>query len=70
MSAHAALAHRWFDEVWNQKKTALVHELVRSDSICHADHGDMCGPEPFLKFHGDLIGAIPDLALTVEDVVS
>jgi steroid delta-isomerase-like uncharacterized protein len=69
-AANVALARRWFDEVWNQKRTQTVHELVRPDSVCYADHGEMRGPEPFLQFHAELLRAVPDLEVTVEDVVS
>jgi steroid delta-isomerase-like uncharacterized protein len=65
-----ALARRWFEEVWNQRRTATVHELLEPDSVCHTDRGDMVGPQPFLDFHAQMVQAMPDLRITVEDAIA
>ena len=66
---NVALARRWFEEVWTQRRTATVHELVRADSVSHTDLGDLVGPEPFLAFHAAILQALPDLSVTMEAVV-
>src|SRR5437763_1315694 len=53
------LAKQWFDEVWNEKKTDLVDELVLPESVCHTDQGDFVGPRPFLPFHSQMLKALP-----------
>jgi steroid delta-isomerase-like uncharacterized protein len=67
---NAALARRWFEEVWNQRRTATVHELLRPDSVGHLQSGDVVGPEPFLEVHAQLLQALPDLRVQVEDTVA
>jgi steroid delta-isomerase-like uncharacterized protein len=69
-SENAALARRWFEEVWNQRRVETVYELLLPDSVGHLEHGDAVGPEPFLAFHAELVAALPDLQLTVEDTVA
>ncbi len=67
---NVALARRWFEEVWNQRRTETVHELLRSDSVGHLAAGDVVGPEPFLKVHAELVQTLPDLRVHVEDTVA
>jgi hypothetical protein len=55
--ANVALARRWFEEVWGQRKTQVVHELLQADSVCHTDQGDLVGTQPFLAFHARILQA-------------
>jgi steroid delta-isomerase-like uncharacterized protein len=70
METNAALARRWFDEVWTQRKTDLVHELVAPDAVWHTEQGDFIGPQPFIEFHADMLRQLPDLKVTVEAMIS
>ena len=60
--------HRWFDEVWNNRRESAVDEMFAEDGIGHG-----LGPEPirgpaeFKKFHRAFVSAYPDLKVTVED---
>jgi steroid delta-isomerase-like uncharacterized protein len=65
----AELAARWFHEVWNEHRTDIVHELVLADSIAHTDQGDLAGPQAFLTFHAAMVQALPDLRVTVEELI-
>jgi len=33
------VARRWFEEVWNQRRTETVHELLAADSVGPAGPG-------------------------------
>ena len=46
-NANAQLALRWFDELWNQRRTATIDELLTPDSIGHLAAGDVHGIEDF-----------------------
>jgi predicted ester cyclase len=70
METNAILAKRWFDEVWGQRKTDLVHDLVESDAVWHAAHGDFVGRQAFLDFHAGIFRTLPDLRVTVEAMIS
>jgi len=71
MSANIkALATRWFEEVWNQRRTETVHELFSPEGIGHMEGMEIKGPEPFLQLHAAFIQAFPDLKLEVEDVIA
>jgi SnoaL-like polyketide cyclase len=75
LAANKALIRRWFEEVWNQKREATVHELIAPDAIVYGLSPDKSGPpprgpEPFLAFWRQFCGAFPDIHITVEDVIA
>jgi steroid delta-isomerase-like uncharacterized protein len=68
---NAAVARRWFEEVWNQRRAETVDELLRPDSVGHTESGDVVGPDDFKnKVHAELLAALPDIRVTVEDVIA
>jgi steroid delta-isomerase-like uncharacterized protein len=69
-SPNAELARRWFEEVWNQRRTATIDELLTEDSVGHTESGDVPGVEAFKRLHADFLAAFPDLRLEVEAVVA
>jgi len=70
MTANAALARRWFEEVWNQRKDDTVTELMADVCDGHMEGGDVHGPAEFLAARAALLAAFPDIRVKVEDVVS
>jgi steroid delta-isomerase-like uncharacterized protein len=71
MSAeNIAVARRWFDEVWNQRRGETIDELTSSDSVCYADDGPIVGPQQFReRMLYPFLGAFPDLKVQVEDII-
>jgi steroid delta-isomerase-like uncharacterized protein len=69
-NANTALATRWFEEVWNQRSDDTVRELLHGEGIGHLEGMDIQGAEEFLSARGALIGAFPDLRVTVDGTVS
>lgn len=70
---NVAILTRWFEEVWNQRRVATIHELFAPDAIAHGtdDTGaTMRGPQAFLAFYERLIGAFPDIQVKIEDAFS
>jgi len=67
---NAALARRWFHEVWNERKDATVRELLLHDAVCHMEGQEVRGPEAFLEARDVLLGAFPDLSVVVDDTVA
>lgn len=68
-----ALTRRWFDEVWNQKRTETIRELVSPECVAHGTSesgGDLYGPEGWLELHGRLIAAFPDLHIELQDLMA
>jgi len=64
------LAIRWFEEVWNQRRRATIHELVAPAAAGHLEGQEIAGSEEFSLFADELLNALPDLAVTIEDVVA
>jgi len=71
MSAeNVALGRRWFEEVWNQKKSESVPELLAAGCVMHgiSETGeDVRGHAGFLALHAKLLSAFPDMQFTLDD---
>jgi len=71
---YETLLHRWFEEVWNQRRTETIRELLTEDSIHHGlsgpGGGTVYGYEDFEKFHADFLAAFPDLRVELGDVIT
>lgn len=71
MSSNALMARRWFDEVWNQRRTHVIEELISAGGVSHSESGDLHGPQEFLdRVYNPLISAFPDIHVVVEDTIS
>ena len=71
MSAeNRALSQRWFEEVWNERRTATIVELMSPDGIGHMESGDLRGVEPFKLVRDEFIAAVPDLKFAIEGIVA
>ena len=66
----AILARRWFEEVWNARRDQAIDELMAPDAIGHMEGGDVDGPQGFRTVRAVFLAGLPDLHITVEDVVS
>jgi predicted ester cyclase len=67
---NVALGKRWFEEVWNHKKSESVPELLSADCVMHGiseTGGDVHGPAEFLAMHARLLGAFPDMQFALDD---
>jgi steroid delta-isomerase-like uncharacterized protein len=68
-----AVIHRWFEEVWNQGREELIDELRTPDAV-----GFGLGETPvavqgasgFKVFYHNLRSSLPDLRVTVEQLVA
>jgi predicted ester cyclase len=63
------LGRRWFEEVWNQRKDEAIEELMAPNAVAHMEGGDVHGPAEFLKARAMFLSALPDLHITVEEVI-
>jgi predicted ester cyclase len=68
---YPTLLHRWFDEVWNQKREEAIDEMMTEDVIIHG-LGDepIVGRENFKLFFLFFISDFPDFLVWVEGVVA
>ena len=63
--------HRWFNEVWNNKREAAVDEMLAENGIGHGlPGGDIIGPAAFKEYQRALVSAYPDLRVIVEQTVT
>jgi steroid delta-isomerase-like uncharacterized protein len=68
-----ALVRRWFAEVWNAQREATIDELAAPDCVIHGlgeDGAPVKGPEAFKRFWRQFLAGLPDVHVTVEDVIA
>jgi steroid delta-isomerase-like uncharacterized protein len=63
-------SRRWFEEVWNQRRSATIDEMLTPESLGHLESGDVRGAEAFKPIHADFLAAFPDLHVSVEAVIA
>jgi steroid delta-isomerase-like uncharacterized protein len=65
------LARRWFEEVWNQRRTETIDELLTDESVCYSESGPLRGKREFKeRTFAPFVLAFPDLRMTVEGTVA
>jgi len=64
------LSRRWFEEVWNERRSDTIGELMSPDGIGHMESGDVQGIESFKRVRDEFLAALPDLKIKVEGIVS
>ena len=66
------LAHKWFEEVWNQRRLETIDEMASPEAIGEGQmhHGASINVEQFRQFARELQTAFPDFHLTIEDTIS
>jgi steroid delta-isomerase-like uncharacterized protein len=67
---NVAAMRRWFQEVWNERRTGIVNDLLspKVSAVGQGEHDSMVkSPEDFLEFAKRLHAAFPDIHVTVED---
>ena len=71
--ADETFIHRWFEEVWNNKREDAIDEMFAEDGIANGltdpDGNAIRGREGFKKLHRAFVSAYPDMKITVEDTV-
>ena len=63
--------HRWFEEVWNQGRTATIDELTVPHVVGHgqAEHATDLNLDQFRMFVQTLRNAFPDIRTTIHDTI-
>jgi steroid delta-isomerase-like uncharacterized protein len=72
-SENKALIERWFEEVWNQGREELIDELRAPETVATglAEGGAPAqGSAPFKAFFANLRGTLPDLHVTIEEMLA
>jgi steroid delta-isomerase-like uncharacterized protein len=64
------LARYWFEEVWNRKRAEVVDEMLAPDcSGFMQGVGDVRGADEFKARMGEILRALPDLHIAIDDVI-
>jgi len=68
--SNTQLARRWFEQVWNQRRDETVRELLHPEIVAQMEGLEVRSPKDYLDARAGLLGAMPDLAVRVEAIVS
>ena len=69
MASNAAIARRWFEQVWVAGGEAVIDQLMAPECIGWMEGADIRGPADFKDARRRLLVVFPDLQMTVEDVI-
>jgi steroid delta-isomerase-like uncharacterized protein len=69
MADNAAIARRWFREVWGPGGERTVDELLDRDSVGWMEGREVRGVSDFKDARRALLETFPDLTITVDDLV-
>src|SRR5205085_2195279 len=69
-SENAALVRRWFEDVWNTRREATVHELLDAAAVGHLEGLVTHGVAEFLAARTFILSAFPDFHITLEDTAA
>jgi len=64
------LARRWFDEVWNQKRSDTIDLLVHPECVGHHEGQTTKGGAEILAMRDQLLALMPDVKVTIEEIVA
>lgn len=71
MGENSLIVRRWFEEVWNQRRSATIDEFLAPQSVCYTDEGPLLGPDDFKSRQFDpFVAAFSDLHVQVEGVIA
>jgi predicted ester cyclase len=70
---YPTILHRWFEEVWNQKRDDTIGEMLAEGTVLHGlndeEGNPLVGPEGFKTMHFAFTAALGDLHVTIEDTI-
>ena len=69
MNSNAAIARRWFDEVWVAGGEVTVDQLMAPTAVGWMEGAVVKGPADFKDARRLLLIVFPDLRITVEDTI-
>lgn len=68
---YAAMSRRWFEEVWNKRRTDIIEEFLCSESFAETEGGTIRGAEQFqTQMYGPFLQAFPNLHVTIDGLVA
>jgi steroid delta-isomerase-like uncharacterized protein len=68
--SHEPLIRRWFNEIWNERRSDTIYELFAQDAVGHLEGQEVVGPDQFHQFYSELTAVFPNLRITVDEVLS
>src|SRR5438105_330301 len=63
------LAHRIFNECWNEGRLDVVDELLAPEHVHHFPDGDVHGPENIKAMIRNIRERFPDFQITIDDEI-
>jgi predicted ester cyclase len=71
-TANRELVHHWFEEVWNKQSEEAIDQMFAAGGKSYGfpeANSILIGPDKFKEMHRFLIGAFPDIRVTLHDTI-
>lgn len=69
-SSPKQLATEWFNGVWNQHSREIIHRMASTECLGHHEDGQTRGPADLEAMQARLLGLLPDLQVTIDEVLA
>jgi signal transduction histidine kinase len=66
--SNAQLARKWFEDVWNVRRDATMHELLHPEMVGQMEGLDVHAAADFVRAREAILDALPDLRVEVEEL--
>jgi steroid delta-isomerase-like uncharacterized protein len=70
LEANKAIVRRYFDELWNERKTDIIDDLVTADHVVHFPSGQAHRIKSVQEWTTTAFTAFPDVQFTVDDMIA
>jgi steroid delta-isomerase-like uncharacterized protein len=70
LEVNKAIIRRYFDELWNGRKTELIDDLVATDHVIHFPSGQVHRVKSVQEWTSAAFTAFPDVRFTVDDMIA
>lgn len=64
------IARQWFERVWQEKDAEAIDELLHPEIVAHQPGDRRSDRKEFRMFHAQILEAVPDYRLEIEDVIA
>lgn len=64
------LATRWFEGLWKQRQSEVIHELMAPECVAHLEGREVTGPNEFEQVYHGMLEALPDMEVAIEEIVT
>ncbi len=68
---HITLFERFYQEVWNERRTETIYEILAPEFVGHFENRDITGPDSIKKdYYDPVVRAFPDMHMEIVEITA